>query len=376
EIPGPLPHRRTRQGHGRARAHFSRRAHGARSGRGHYSRPGQAARRPRGRVRGRRSGSGDGSRRNSGCGGVGGGRRQGGCGCAVRAPACLARIPLQPHVPRLRRARHGHPQRARACAAHPPRVEREWRLAIRGRFKGRRAVGARGGLLGGAHAQAGAVGAGRIQVARVGAHGNSRGWSGRRALRPHCALRARRRRRRRRAAEPATGAAAGAPPPARAGRWYAARNGSGGGWERGAPVLLAALHTPPQRALEQLPLARRARLPTYAFERVSHWQFAGASIYVQGSERAGGPPPAAAVVRVRTRTRRRGLPAPRAPTLVRLGAPTVTPRARAYCFGFAGGGAAAFAAWAAEAPPWLDVVAVELAVHFFVFHTSLTRAVF
>ncbi|QTT77108.1 type I polyketide synthase [Streptomyces mobaraensis NBRC 13819 = DSM 40847] len=101
-------------------------------------------------------------------------------------------------------------------------------------------------------------------------------------------------------------------------------------WRHGADVDLAALHEGER--------PRHRVLPAYGFDRVSHWTDPDASPYVDGT-----PEPE---------------PAQDGP-LVRFAAKPDA-RLRLYCLPYAGGGADAFRSWACTAPPWLDVVAVEL----------------
>lgn len=111
-------------------------------------------------------------------------------------------------------------------------------------------------------------------------------------------------------------------------------------WCHGVDLDFAAFH-------EGAPSATRRLLPTYHFDRTSYWTRPEASIYVEGDTRA---EPADSDTTSTVDTSRR---------LVRF---VDKPDARLtlYCLPYAGGHSGAFRSWAHAAPPWLDVVAVEL----------------
>ncbi|GAA3463133.1 hypothetical protein GCM10018963_51460 [Saccharothrix longispora] len=96
-------------------------------------------------------------------------------------------------------------------------------------------------------------------------------------------------------------------------------------------------------AFHDRPGARRPThrpLPTYSFDRTSHWTRPQASIHVDDEVRDPGPAAGDAPGRLVRHTAKPGA------------------RVTLYCFPYAGGGPAAFRSWARSAPAWLDVVAV------------------
>ena len=116
-------------------------------------------------------------------------------------------------------------------------------------------------------------------------------------------------------------------------------------WCHGVGLDFAAFHEGEPIAAAR-PAAGRL-LPTYSFDRTSYWIRPEASVYVDrdpGADLAESESGASG-----------GAPQ----RLVRF-ARKPDARVRLYCFPYAGGSSGVFQSWAHAAPPWLDVVAVEL----------------
>ena len=97
----------------------------------------------------------------------------------------------------------------------------------------------------------------------------------------------------------------------------------------------------------------RAAIPTYCFEKISHWENPSASIYVPAEKISARKKAKAKKAAAATDAR------PPSDICIYYAERKSAPDVKVYCFPFAGGSSQMFASWARSAPDGVEVVAVE-----------------